>query len=45
MIFIDSDNGSLEGYKISSTAEQLQNWFAKRGFEAPTYNTPVIMLF
>ncbi|EPP7233965.1 GNAT family N-acetyltransferase [Shigella flexneri] len=45
MISIDSDNGSLEGYKISSTAEQLQNWFAERGFEAPTYNTPVTVGF
>jgi len=25
MIFIESDNGSIEGYKISSTAEQLKN--------------------
>lgn len=45
MISIDSDNGSIEGYKISSTAEQLNNWFSKRGFEAPTYNTPVTIAF
>lgn len=45
MIYVDSNNGSLEGYKISSTAEQLQNWFAEKGFEAPTYNTPVTIAF
>lgn len=45
MISIESDNGSIEGYKISSTEEQIQVWFSKRGFEAPVYNKPVTIAF
>lgn len=45
MISIESDNGSIEGYKISSTEEQLKNWFVKRSFEEPKYDTPVTIAF
>lgn len=45
MVFCESDNGSLEGYKVASDAVQIENWFTKRGHEAPVYKEPLTIGF
>lgn len=45
IVLCESDNGSLEGYKVASDAVQVKNWFAKRGHEAPIYKETLTIGF